>query len=145
MAPMLFLEVLPLNSSLSVTALYLGIHLLHIVGLSLLVVRQRVRAKVGLGVGQESHGALARAVRVHANQVEHAPMAFIMLALLELQGSPTWLIHALGIVFTLARLGHAFGLSKNAGRSMGRYLGTLGTWCVYTVGAISCFLVFFND
>jgi len=118
-----------------ITAIYAG--LLGVVALVLagLVVKHRRRARVGLGAGNDS--ALERAIRVHANFVEYAPMVVILMTLNELSGAPGWLLHACGSAFVLGRVWHAFGLSGHSGISKGRFFGTLITWTVMLVMALS--------
>jgi len=118
-----------------ITAVYAG--LLGVVALVLaaLVVKNRRRARVGLGAGNDA--GLERAIRVHANFVEYAPMVVILMILNELSGAQAWLLHACGSAFVLGRVWHAFGLSGHSGVSKGRFFGTLITWTVMLIMALS--------
>ena len=49
-------------------------------------------------------------------------------------GEPDY-VHAFGILLVLSRVAHAQGLSKTAGRSIGRFCGSIGT--VLVVGGLS--------
>ncbi|MBY6204940.1 MAPEG family protein [Halomonas denitrificans] len=119
----------------SITLFYASLLALLLLGLSARVVMLRRRHQVGLGTG--SVGALQRAVRVQANFGEYVPFAILLLALLEWAGAWTWLLHALGAVLVLGRVLHAQGLSKSGGVSSGRFVGTLLTWLVLLVAALS--------
>lgn len=119
----------------AITALYAGLLGLLYIVLGGFVVAQRRRARIGIGTGSDS--SLERAVRVHGNFAEYAPLFLVLLLIAELSGSVSWLLHVLGAAFLLARLGHAFGLGRSSGTSAGRFLGTLVTWVAITVLAMT--------
>lgn len=104
-----------------VTAFYASLTGVLCVMLSLLVVRQRMKARISIGDGGDK--GLSRMVRVFGNFAEYAALVLVLLALLEMCGGPRWLVHALGACFVVGRIAHAYGLSStldiNAGRSAG--------------------------
>lgn len=110
------------------TGLYAGLCGLLFIWLSWLVIKQRQRAKVGLGDGGDPD--LQRAIRVHANFIEYTPFALVLLALVDVASAPDIVVHGFGIALVLSRVLHAQGLGATAGYSRGRYFGTLGTWLV---------------
>jgi len=118
----------------TITALYAGLLGILYMALCWQVVMQRRRAKVGIGVGGDT--ALERAVRVHGNFAEYAPLFVALLLVAELNGGASALLHVLGAVFVLARVGHALGLGRSSGVSKGRFYGTLVTWVALLVLAI---------
>jgi uncharacterized protein len=118
----------------AITALYAGLLGLLYLVLCGFVVAQRRRARVGLGTGGDT--SLERAVRVHGNFAEYAPIFLVLLLVAELGGAASGLLHGLGIAFVLARLGHAFGLGRSSGTSQGRFFGTLVSWVAILVLAI---------
>ncbi len=119
----------------SLTLLYAGLSGLLLLALSFQVVGLRRKHRVGLGTGD--HPALERAVRVHANFCEYVPIALLLLLVLELGAAlPAWLLHALGIMLIVGRVLHAAGLSRSAGTSTGRFVGTLLTWLMILVSAL---------
>ena len=63
----------------------------------------------------------------------HELGATVIKALLEQTGVDPIYIHAFGIALVLSRVGHAKGISTNAGRSAGRFYGSLGTLLVIAV------------
>lgn len=83
----------------------------------------RLRGKLGVGIGDGGDPALARAIRVHANAVEWAVPAIVLLLVAELTRAPVWFLHACGIVLVFARIVHALGLSAKSGFSSGRFAG----------------------
>lgn len=121
----------------TITALYAGLSGLLLLGLAALVVARRRRARIGIGVRDD--GELERRVRVHANATEYVPLALVLLLVAELAGLGSPWLHAAGVTLIGSRLAHAFGLSRSAGSSPGRLVGTLGTWLVML--ALSLWLV----
>jgi uncharacterized membrane protein YecN with MAPEG domain len=118
-----------------VTAIYAAIIAVLAVVLAARIVPLRRSRRVGLGDGGD--GELTRAIRVHANLVEHAPMAIILMAACELNGAPSWLLHGLGVPLVAGRLLHVLGLSRSTGISFGRTAGTALTWSVLLAGALA--------
>jgi uncharacterized protein len=119
----------------SITALYAGLLGILYLVLCGAVVSNRRRARVGLGTGSDT--ALERAVRVHGNFAEYAPLFLVLLLLAELNQGTVILLHAAGAAFFLARVAHAYGLSQSSGTSRGRFVGTLVTWIAILVLALA--------
>ena len=111
-----------------VTGFYAALLGLLALGLALRVVMRRRAAHVGIGSGGDRD--LARRQRAHGNLLEYAPLALLLMLLLELDHMTVWVLHLLGIVLVVARLLHAWGLSHSAGTSTGRFVGTALTWLV---------------
>jgi len=89
--------------------------------LAVRVITLRVRFKVNAGDG--GHAPLAQAIRAHANLIEHAPLALIVLAFAEASVAWRWLILILGVALLIARLASAWGLSHSLEGSTGRQAG----------------------
>lgn len=123
---------------LTYTAIYTGLLALILLFLALRVVLLRRKFKVGIGTNQNKE--LARAIRVHANALEYVPIALLMLAVAEINGIHLYFVNASGIALVVARILHAYGLSRSAGVSFGRFYGTLLTWIVILVLSI-CIIV----
>jgi uncharacterized membrane protein YecN with MAPEG domain len=112
--------------NLHIVALYAGLNGLLALLLAVRVSSHRRASAVGLGIG--SSPALEKAVRAHGNHIENAPLFLLLLLILALGGLlPIWL-HLLGLVFTVGRILHAWGLSQSAGTSFGRFAGIVLTW-----------------
>ncbi len=111
---------------LPITSLYAAILAVLIIALAYKVVVFRRSKQVGLGDNGDTGGKLA--IRAHANAVEYIPMLVILLGLYEAGGGNSMILHAMGGIIVFARVIHAFGLSSSAGKSFGRFYGTLLTW-----------------
>lgn len=90
----------------------------------------KLRRKYKIGIGTGGNESLACAIRAHGNLVEHAPLILLMLFILDVSKTSFYVVHALGFIFIVARLLHAWGISHSAGKSYGRFLGTLLTFLV---------------
>jgi len=77
--------------------------------LSFAVIGLRRKNKVGLGSG--GHDDLERAIRAQGNFAEYVPFGVILVACLELNGAPWWLITIPGIALIIGRLIHAKGMN----------------------------------
>ena len=118
------------NIVIGISAALLG---LILVVLSYLVVNIRRREKIGVGTGD--YLPLRLAVRVHANFIEYVPMALILIFLLQRNGGANLAAYLAGAL-VIARLLHAIGLSRTAGTSIGRFIGTSLTWVVLLTASI---------
>ena len=76
------------------------------------------------------------AIRTHANAVEYIPMLIILMASYEINGGSTIALYVIGGLAVIGRIMHAFGLSKSAGVSTGRFYGTLITWLLIITLAV---------
>jgi uncharacterized membrane protein YecN with MAPEG domain len=109
-----------------VSALYAGLLGLLVVALGLHVVGRRRSARIGIGDGDDM--VLRHRVRVHGNAAENVPLALVLLTLCELTGTSAPILHVLGVTLLVARALHAWGLSRSAGVSVGRFVGVFGSW-----------------
>ncbi|MEN1728246.1 MAG: MAPEG family protein [Pseudomonadota bacterium] len=119
----------------TISLFYAGLLGLILFGLSLRVVMLRRQLKVGIGSGDQPE--LEKAIRAHANFCEHAPLALLLLVLLEGAGVvPVILLHVLGAVLVISRVMHGFmGINRTAGVSTGRFVGTLLLWAMILLGS----------
>ncbi len=79
------------------------------VKLSFAVIGLRKKNMVGLGSG--GHEDLERAIRAQGNFAEYVPFGIILIACLELNGAPWWLVLLPGITLIVGRLIHAKGIN----------------------------------
>lgn len=118
-----------------ITATWTALLALLFVGLSIWVVVNRVRHKVGFGDGGDTALPLKRAIRVHANFAEYVPLALGATYFAELSGAGALWINALGAALLIARILHAWGLLRHVNVSPGRFLGVNLTWIVLVLAA----------
>jgi len=111
---------------LAITSLYASVLAVLVIFLAYKVVDFRRVKSVGIGDNGDKDGL--RAIRVHANAVEYVPMMMILMGIYEVNGGSVMMLHIIGAVAVVARLLHATGLSKSAGTTFGRFVGTLLTW-----------------
>jgi len=117
------------------TLLYAGMLGLLLVILSFNVMQNWMRVT---GKGLQTDRDMRRAERVLSSFVEYVPLALILLTLIELKGSPAFVIHILGGVLVAARVLHAFGSNDFAGAGLMRFLGAQLTFLVVTVSSMAC-------
>jgi len=127
------------SMSAHAAALWVGVHLLLLLVLSILVVRQRRRHRVELGDGGVEE--LARAIRAFGNAAEYIPAGLIAIAVLAVVGAHQLAIHVTGVLLFAGRVIHAFGLSNSASASPPRAVGMLATWIAYVFAGVA--LVFY--
>jgi uncharacterized protein len=95
----------------------------------------RLRGTLHVGLGDGGVKQLQRAVRAHGNLAEFLPTALLLMIIVELQGAPPLVLHALGIALVVARLAHAFGVLRSSTASPGRFFGTAVTWTMILAAA----------
>ena len=95
---------------LIVTSVIASVLTIIFVRLSFAVIGLRRKNKVGLGSG--GHEDLERAIRAQGNFAEYVPFGIILIACLELNGAPWWLVIIPGIALIIGRLIHAKGINE---------------------------------
>ncbi len=121
---------------MTITPIYAGALTLIFLWLTLNVTRSRGASGVSLGDGGDP--LLQRRIRAHGNFAEYVPLALVLIALAEFGGASPWLLHALGLTLTVARLMHGFALSSLTLRPVHRIGGAALTLIVLLVAAIWC-------
>jgi len=124
---------------LSATPLWASLLTFLYLWLAAQVIRGRYRTKAALGSGGDA--GLERAIRAHANFAEYVPLALILIALAELQGAGSWLVHLLGAVLLAGRTIHAFGISREAEVLAWRRNGMILTFTVLALAALANLLL----
>ncbi len=119
---------------LHATSLYAGLLACLLLYLSVNVIKRRRTAKVSVGDGGDD--ALLRAIRSQGNFTEYAPVALILIGLIEFNGFAAWVVHGLGIGLVLGRGLHAMGLPLGDKDMRYRVLGMQLTFAVIALGAV---------
>jgi hypothetical protein len=114
---------------------YVALLILGNVVLAFGVIRQRQRAKVTIGDGDDAR--LRQWIRAHGNYCENAPFGIAALILLPLVGASAWIVHLVGLSLVAGRAAHAQGLTKTGAESPGRMIGTTLTWLGLIAGALT--------
>ncbi len=102
----------------AVTAAILGLIFFR---LSLNAIKLRRQHKVSLGSG--GHDDLERAIRAQGNFAEYVPISLILIACLELNAAPWWLVAVPGVALIVGRLHHAKGINELPPNFRNRVLG----------------------
>ena len=131
---------------LLVTAIIAAVLTAIFIKLSFAVIGLRRKNKVGLGSG--GHEDLERAIRAQGNFAEYVPFGILLIACLELNGAPWWLVTIPGITLIIGRLLHIEGINTPPPDFSKRVLGMKFTfltlvvlivlnvcWSVYTLVA----------
>lgn len=95
---------------MTATPLYAALLALLFIALSVRTIRLRRRHRIAVGDGNNPE--LRRAMRVHANFAEYAPLALLLVYFVETGGAPALLVHAFGIALLAGRMLHAWGVSQ---------------------------------
>jgi uncharacterized protein len=127
-------------TSAHAAALWTGLHLILLLVLSALVVRQRQKHRVAVGDGGAPE--LLQAMRAFGNAQEYIPAGIAALAVMAVADAPALAVHLTGLVLFIGRVTHAVALSASAGTSIGRAVGTTLTWLAYLFAAVA--LIFFG-
>jgi uncharacterized protein len=117
--------------TLTTAALCAGVQ----VTLTALVIARRAQSGVSFLDGGDT--VLTRRMRAHGNFTETAPLALLLLGLLELAAAPRDLLLGLAGLLIVGRLLHAVGVITQ-GDSWARRLGMVATlWALSALGATS--------
>lgn len=113
---------------LLVTSIIAAVLTIIFIKLSFAVIGLRRKNKVGLGSG--GYEDLERAIRAQGNFSEYVPLGVILIACLEANGAPWWLVAIPGITLIIGRVIHAKGINVPPPDFSKRVLGmklTFGT------------------
>ena len=103
--------------------------------LSFLTGRQRFKTETNLGLGDDF--GMLQITRAHGNLIENALFFLILMFLLETVAEvPSVSLMILGDIFLLARIAHAYGITRPEAKSIFRMLGTVGSIIVLSVQSI---------
>ncbi|WP_298297193.1 MAPEG family protein [uncultured Litoreibacter sp.] len=95
---------------ITISPIYIALCALLYMCLAVRVVRQRYTARTTHGDGGDKE--LRKRIRAHGNLSEYAPMLLLMLVVMELQGSPGYVLHLFGALILVSRTGHAYFISQ---------------------------------
>ena len=116
---------------MEITLLYASLLTILAIFLAIKVGMNRVDTNIMTGEGESS--MLLQSVRAHGNLIEYAPLALILLALLEMQNVSDSMLHLTGSLFFLARILHAYGVTISRESTPYRLVGAVGTWLIMLI------------
>ena len=122
--------------SVPITLLYGGLLAL----LSVLLANQVLYVR--LRPGEEPKWRPDATLRAQANFVENAPLALILLLLLELGGIGATAVHTFGIALVVLRVLHAWGMSRYPGANYPRLIGAQGTFLLLSIMGMAAVLLY---
>jgi uncharacterized membrane protein YecN with MAPEG domain len=108
-----------------IVGLYVALNLLLHIFLMLQVGTQRGKSKVSLGDGGDS--ILLGKIRAQGNFIENAPMVLIALIVMASLSATPIVLHIFGALFTIGRLCHAHGITRENNSGKGRTIGAITT------------------
>lgn len=113
--------------TLPVTALTAALCALLMLFLIFKVVGQRLRTETGFGAGNDPKLDMVRGC--HSNLIENAPIAILLLALLEMTNAHHWGLTGLAGLFLISRVIHIYGMHQHfADKTIRlRQLGVVGS------------------
>ena len=121
--------------TLPVTALTAAICAIMLLACAIATVVQRGRSGTILGLPDEKTD-LFRISRAHGNLAEHAPLAILMIGLLEAANASHVGLTAVAVLFLAARASHIVGIANHRDLTKIQPLraaGVVGTWIAYAV------------
>lgn len=123
-----------------ITVLYAGILGLMAIGLG--ADAGLYRGKAGISFGDGGDQELTMRMRRHANFVENAPLALILIALLEMQSVSNIAVHVMGGAVVAGRALHWIGFSGGVTSPL-RGIGAGLTALAIAVASVWCVVEFF--
>ena len=124
-----------------ITLLYAGF--LTLMGLYLAYRTGAKRLATNNLIGHGDSQEMLQATRVHGNFTEYTPFFLILLGALEFSGQvPPLALYILGDIYFLARIAHAYGLTKSSESTPPRFYGILFTWLVLAIQSLWAFWIY---
>lgn len=120
--------------ALPVTTLYAGLIGLLMITLAARVILLRRSAQIGWGDG--GNQVLKRRIRAFGNCAQYAPFALLLLALIEGNDAPTWILHGIGAALIAGRVVHGWSFSFAGGHMGARVTGMGLTFAAIGVAAL---------
>lgn len=110
---------------LPITGLYAGLIALLTLYLMLNIGAYRGKAKISLGDGGDDEMIVR--IRRHGNLVESAALLLVLMAIIEANNAQSMFVHAVGLIYLIARIAHPIGLKASNTSGLPRIVGALGT------------------
>lgn len=121
--------------SVTISLFYAGALALWFMVLSIRVIQGRFGPGAP-GLGDGGDPMLLRRVRAHANFAEYVPLVLVLMGLLEISGTATWIIHAIGASLLLGRILHGYAFAFTDEFVFGRSAGITLTFVALLASGI---------
>jgi len=121
---------------LPITAIYAGLLAIFALVLSARAGSYRARAGISILYGNPVNWELAQRVRVQQNFLEYVPLVLILMAVSELNGASSTMLHSVGALLIIARIAHMVGLKHDNMAHIGRLIGAAGSALITLVMAV---------
>ncbi len=122
------------NTAIAIVGLYSGLNALILVWLSAATSSLRGKYRVSIGDGGNKH--LQRIMRGHANAIENMAIVLILMLIMAALGTPGYVLHGFGLVFTAGRFFHAWHFIQEDAPRWQRFYGAVATLIVLIAAAI---------
>ena len=83
--------------------------------------------------------------RVQSNFVENVPLSLLLLFLIAISGAHIHIVHTMGILLTIFRILHAWGMSRSPGANYPRLIGAQGTFLLMAVMGFTALILGINN
>ncbi|MFN3214568.1 MAG: MAPEG family protein [Henriciella sp.] len=118
-------------TSIPITGLYTGLTIILAIILGAGIGLYRGKTKVSVGDGGDPE-VLVR-MRRHGNLVETAALTLLAMAVIEMNGASSALLHGLGIFYIVFRILHPIGLKADSVTHPLRAIGAMGSTLVMLI------------
>ncbi|GLQ26052.1 MAPEG family protein [Sulfitobacter pacificus] len=119
----------------TITPIYAALTAFIFLTLSWRVIRYRHAHVISLGDKGDKN--LLKRMRAQANCAEYAPIALIIILLVELSAAPAIAVHLMGIALVAGRALHGYGFASTPQKIILRQIGMLLTLLVIALGALA--------
>jgi uncharacterized membrane protein YecN with MAPEG domain len=122
-----------------ITPIFAAVLSLMFIFLSVRTLRLRRRLKIP--VGDTGNLEMLRAVRAHGNFAEYVPLTLLLIYFVEQAQAQSWLVYSLGLMLTLGRVSHSYGVSQLNENFTFRVFGMA---CTFNTIGISALYLFYS-
>lgn len=103
----------------------------------------KIRKLNQIAIGDNGNLALQKAISAQANFCQSTPIFLILLILAEASQSHIFILHFCGLVFTLGRIFHGFGINQINENFRFRISGMIATFCTIFILIFSNIILYF--
>jgi len=118
----------------AIVGFYIGLNALILVWISAATAKLRGKYKISIGDGDNKH--MLRIMRGHANAIENMGIVLMLMLVMAALGTPSIILHGFGLVFTFARLIHAWHFIQEDAPRWQRFYGAVLTLVVTITMAV---------